>query len=516
MEKFVSPFQTFLGLDNLPIALGKLYIGTANTNPITNPVSVYWNAEATIPAPNPIRIKNGMIYNNNTPAVLFVTGDVSFAILDESGEVIVNYPTMDSGLSIPISRVTVDTDLDMASHKITSLANATVESDAVNLAQVRNESYRTSISQSALGVNLRASFSPPVTSLVDGMELLIKDTSFIDTLDYGFTFTPNYGIVPAKELRLPSLEYIPSNFFKNVKSFKVRYLASANCWVTIDIKDDRILNIFSDITAHSDSLYHTLELTVNWGKSASVMTCEWFNGLSSPSYPTSSYYDLGNLSYSSITIPFGATLGTKSTIPSTLALFYVFDIANSISWLGVSNANGVSFDESSFIDTYELTSASLDSSKIYTSTPLTNCRFRLIALIDSTQTIAGQWDSAPTNIRICHGDTPNTTKSTVCSAWTTPIPGTAVQLEANHSLGTFPFKVTLEFKCLTAEHGYSIDDIVECNQFGTYMTVNLWKSPTKVGAGLPASNDFKILNKTTGALATPTKANWAYRFLLTR
>lgn len=77
-----SPFKTYTGLDGKPLANGYVYIGTANQNPVTSPVTVYWDAAGTQPALQPLRVTNGYIYRAGTPANVYYDGDYSELVLD--------------------------------------------------------------------------------------------------------------------------------------------------------------------------------------------------------------------------------------------------------------------------------------------------------------------------------------------------------------------------------------------------------------------------------------------------
>jgi hypothetical protein len=53
------PYPTFTDTDGQPLENGYIWIGTANLNPITNPITAYWDAALTVTAAQPIRTLNG-------------------------------------------------------------------------------------------------------------------------------------------------------------------------------------------------------------------------------------------------------------------------------------------------------------------------------------------------------------------------------------------------------------------------------------------------------------------------
>lgn len=87
------PFPVFQDRDGQPLDNGYVWIGTANLNPITNPVAVYYDAALTIPAVQPLRTLNGYISRAGTPAQIYVDG-VNFSILvqDSKGTMVYSFP----------------------------------------------------------------------------------------------------------------------------------------------------------------------------------------------------------------------------------------------------------------------------------------------------------------------------------------------------------------------------------------------------------------------------------------
>ena len=93
------PFPVFQDSDGQPLDNGYVWIGTANLNPITNPVVAYFDSALTIVAAQPLRTLNGYISNAGTPAQVYVDG-VNFSILvqDSKGSMVYNFPN-GNGLS---------------------------------------------------------------------------------------------------------------------------------------------------------------------------------------------------------------------------------------------------------------------------------------------------------------------------------------------------------------------------------------------------------------------------------
>jgi hypothetical protein len=83
--QIASPFQQFFDRDGSPLDNGFIYVGTANLNPETNPLTVYFDDALTIPAAQPLRTSNGYIVRNGSPARLYTSQeDFSLTVRDKS------------------------------------------------------------------------------------------------------------------------------------------------------------------------------------------------------------------------------------------------------------------------------------------------------------------------------------------------------------------------------------------------------------------------------------------------
>ena len=57
VKKIVSPFEVYTDTDGDPLENGKIYIGEANKDPETDPITAYWDSSLTTPAAQPVRNK---------------------------------------------------------------------------------------------------------------------------------------------------------------------------------------------------------------------------------------------------------------------------------------------------------------------------------------------------------------------------------------------------------------------------------------------------------------------------
>lgn len=79
------PFPLFTDADGKPLDDAYIYIGTANQNPVTNPITVYWDAALTIAVAQPIRTSGGYPVYNGTPARFYTNSDYSILVRDKNG-----------------------------------------------------------------------------------------------------------------------------------------------------------------------------------------------------------------------------------------------------------------------------------------------------------------------------------------------------------------------------------------------------------------------------------------------
>lgn len=85
-------YPIFTDIDGQPLEDGYVWIGTANLDPQTNPINVYWDAALTLPAAQPIRTLAGYPANSGTPARLYVNSDYSIQVQNKNGSVIYSAP----------------------------------------------------------------------------------------------------------------------------------------------------------------------------------------------------------------------------------------------------------------------------------------------------------------------------------------------------------------------------------------------------------------------------------------
>jgi hypothetical protein len=88
-----SPYPLFTDDDGVALEDGYIYVGTANLDPVANPIAVYFDSALTIPAAQPIRTSGGYPVYSGSPARLFVNSDYSIRVNDKNGALVFSAAT---------------------------------------------------------------------------------------------------------------------------------------------------------------------------------------------------------------------------------------------------------------------------------------------------------------------------------------------------------------------------------------------------------------------------------------
>jgi hypothetical protein len=82
------PYPAFADADGQPLEDGYIFIGTANLNPITNPIAVFFNPALTIAAVQPIRTSGGYPVYQGTPTRIYTANNYSIQVQNKNGTVV--------------------------------------------------------------------------------------------------------------------------------------------------------------------------------------------------------------------------------------------------------------------------------------------------------------------------------------------------------------------------------------------------------------------------------------------
>ena len=97
------PFPILTDIDGQPLDDGFIFIGVVNLAPITNPVTVYWDAALSVTATQPIRTRGGYPMNAGVPGRLYVNTDYSIQVQNRNGSVVYSAPEATEALGNLIS-----------------------------------------------------------------------------------------------------------------------------------------------------------------------------------------------------------------------------------------------------------------------------------------------------------------------------------------------------------------------------------------------------------------------------
>jgi len=139
-----SPYSFFSDRDGSPLQSGYLYFGVAGLPAETNPTTVYFDDALTIPAPQPIRTRNGFPYNNGTPAIIWTAADVSLTVKNSQSATVftsltnaTTYSQIQAAEAAILADLAVPTGSDLVGHKGTG-ATATTTTVGAKLRQIVN------------------------------------------------------------------------------------------------------------------------------------------------------------------------------------------------------------------------------------------------------------------------------------------------------------------------------------------------------------------------------------------
>jgi hypothetical protein len=92
LTQLAPPYPIFTDKNGDPLDAGYLYFGTANLNPETNPIQVYYDAALTQPAAQPIRTINGYPSRNGSPALIYANAQFSVTVRNKNNELVIYSP----------------------------------------------------------------------------------------------------------------------------------------------------------------------------------------------------------------------------------------------------------------------------------------------------------------------------------------------------------------------------------------------------------------------------------------
>lgn len=210
-------------------------------------------------------------------------------------------------------------------------------------------------------------------------------------------------------------------------------------------------------------------------------------------------------------VPAGATLGTTSAVASKVVLLAI-DNAGAVELAVVNFSGGLNLDETTLINTTAISAGASSASTVYSASARTGVPFRVVGFVDSTQATAGTWATTPSLVQGQGG------QAIIGLPFSRQFPSAEQTITSGgsltiaHGLGATPVFWTILLICKTAESGYSVGDVTEVSgtqdssvSYGLAVVPDAVNLVCRYGAN---ANVFFLLNKTTGAAAAVTNANW--------
>ena len=177
LTQVTGPYPIFTDLDGTPLDDGYLYIGAINQDPEQNPIQVFFDANLTIPASQPIRTSNGYAYRNGTPALLYTAGEFSITIRNKRNEFVLYSPVGYGFDPAAVSASVVKNDFTGDGVEVDFVLSASPSTILATNVFI-NGVYQEKDSYTLSGNTITFSIAPPLNSSI---EILTNETGVINT-----------------------------------------------------------------------------------------------------------------------------------------------------------------------------------------------------------------------------------------------------------------------------------------------------------------------------------------------
>ena len=177
LTQVTGPYPIFTDLDGTPLDDGYLYIGAINQDPEQNPIQVFWDANLTIPATQPIRTSNGYAYRNGTPALIYTAGEFSITIRNKREEFVLYSPVGYGFDPKAVSASVVKNDFVGDGVRVNFTLSSAPSTNLATNAFI-NGVYQEKDSYSVVGNVISFSIAPPLNSSI---EVMTNETGIINS-----------------------------------------------------------------------------------------------------------------------------------------------------------------------------------------------------------------------------------------------------------------------------------------------------------------------------------------------
>jgi hypothetical protein len=113
-------FPIFTESNGQPLENGYIFVGVANLEPQSNPITIYWDKGLTQPAAQPVRTSGGYPINNGSPARLYANSDFSIRVMDRKGTQVYYAPVVTDRISNLIFETALVNTVDIVDSAVTA------------------------------------------------------------------------------------------------------------------------------------------------------------------------------------------------------------------------------------------------------------------------------------------------------------------------------------------------------------------------------------------------------------
>lgn len=187
-NRISTPFPTFNDKDGSPLDAGFIYIGAANSSPENSPIEIFYDAELTMPAENPVRTVNGYVSTNGYMRQVFCAEPIISILVQNKRKEIVW-----SSASINLNPgVTTDAVIDTA----TGESQAEINADTLRKSQNLNDLGSKEAARDNLSIYSKAQVDEKI---VDASET-VKGIAKLATSDIAKALTDDTTIITPKKV----------------------------------------------------------------------------------------------------------------------------------------------------------------------------------------------------------------------------------------------------------------------------------------------------------------------------
>ena len=200
-----GPYPIFTDLDGTPLDDGYLYIGEINEDPETNPIAVYWDANLTIAASQPIRTTNGYAWRNGTPGLIYTGGPFSITIRNKREEFVLYSPVGYGFDPAAVSASVVQNDFVGDGVTVNFTLSASPSTKLATSVFI-NGVYQEKGSYSLSGNVLTFTIAPPITS---DIEVMTNETGVIGSTNASLvSYTAGFAGAVAQTVQTKLEQYV--------------------------------------------------------------------------------------------------------------------------------------------------------------------------------------------------------------------------------------------------------------------------------------------------------------------